>query len=186
MWRSPNWASVYLHNAVNQQTGETALSRNRRFAAAPLKWGIGSMENRNAPLGFIGIGIGAIALLVAIVHFWAGPFSPQPTLETTVAEKAVAIKNATVAALKGEKPERKVLPSDIDLDKGLSIATGVLGGSAIILGVVGFAKGEPLRVGGGAAVLGGSAVAFQFAVVAVAALVGAILIAAVISVIGIE
>jgi hypothetical protein len=35
-------------------------------------------------------------------------------------------------------------------------------------------------------VLGGSAVAFQFAVVAVAAIVGAILIAAVLSVIGIE
>ena len=144
------------------------------------------MEKRSSPIGFFGIAVGAIALLMAIVHFWAGPFAPQPSLETTVAEKAVAIKNATVAALKGEKQDKKVLPSDIDLDQGLSILNGVLGGSAIILGVVGFARGEPLRVGASAAVLGGSAVAFQFAVVAVAAIVGAILIAAVLSVIGIE
>ena len=144
------------------------------------------MEKRGSPIGFFGIAVGAIALLMAIVHFWAGPFSPQPSLETTVAEKAVAIKNATVSALKGEKQDEKVLPSDIDLDQGLSILNGVLGGSAMILGVVGFARGEPLRVGASATVLGGSAVAFQFAVVAVAAIVGAILIGAVLSVIGIE
>jgi hypothetical protein len=144
------------------------------------------MDNRKASIGFIGIGIGAIAMLMGIVHFFAGPFSPRPGIETTVAEKAVAIKNATIAALKGEKAEEKVLPSDIDLDEALRIATGVLGGLAIVLGVVGFAKGEPLRVGGSAAVLGGAAVAFQFAIIAVGAIVGAILIAAVISQIGIE
>ena len=80
------------------------------------------MEGRRSTMGFIGIGMGAIALLMAIVHFWAGPFSPQPSLEKTVAEKAVAIKNATIAALKGEKPEEKVPLAKIDLDRGLHIA----------------------------------------------------------------
>lgn len=144
------------------------------------------MEKNRTSIGFIGIGIGAISLLMVIVHFWAGPFSPQPSLETTVAEKAVAIKNATIAALKGEKVEKKVSPSSIDLDGALRITTGVLGGLAIILGVISFATKEPLRVAGGAAVLGGAAVAFQFAVIALGAIIGAILIAAVISQIGIE
>ncbi|MEZ5582818.1 MAG: hypothetical protein R3F37_08660 [Candidatus Competibacteraceae bacterium] len=144
------------------------------------------MEKSRSLIGFIGIGIGAVALLMAIVHFWAGPFSPQPSLEKTVAEKAVAIKNATIAALKGEKVEEKVSPSRIDLDQGLSIATGVLGGLAIILGVVSFAKRESMRVAGGAAVLGGVAVAFQFAVIALGAIVLALIAAAVISQIGIE
>jgi hypothetical protein len=46
------------------------------------------------------------------VHFWGGPFTPQPSLETSVAEKAVAIRDATLAALKGEepKPEPAALP----------------------------------------------------------------------------
>jgi hypothetical protein len=144
------------------------------------------MAERRAPTGFIGIAIGAIALLAAIIHFWAGPISPQPAVEKTVAEKAVAIKNATIAALKGEKVEETAPERNIDLDQGLRIATSVLGGLAVILGVVSFAMREPLRVGGGAAFLGGAAIAFQFAVIALGAIVLAILIAAVLSQIGFE
>lgn len=144
------------------------------------------MQDGRHTIGFVGIGIGAIALLLAIVHLWAGPFSPQPSLERTVAEKAVAIKNATIAALKGEKVEEEVRPSRIDADRAVRIATGVLGGLAIILGVVSFAKRESMRVAVGAAVLGGAATAFQFAVLAIGAIFLAILIAAVISQIGIE
>jgi hypothetical protein len=144
------------------------------------------MEENRSTIGFIGIAIGAIALLAAIIHFWMGPFSPQPSLERTVAEKAVAIKNATIAVLKGEEIEEKVSPRNIDLDHAARIATSVLGGLAVILGVVSFAKREPLRVGGGAALLGGAAIAFQFAVIALGAIVLAILIGTVISQIGIE
>lgn len=144
------------------------------------------MQGNRSTIGFIGIAVGATALLVAIVHFWMGPLSPQPSLERTVAEKAVAIKNATIAALKGEETEENAAPRNIDLDQGARIATSVLGGLAVILGVVSFAKREPLRVGGGAAFLGGAAIAFQFAVIALGAIVLAILIAAVISQIGIE
>lgn len=144
------------------------------------------MTESRSTIGFIGIGVGAIALLVAIAHFWAGPISPQPSVEKTVAEKAVAIKNATIAALKGEEVEETAPVRTIDIDQGLRIATSVLGGLAVILGVVSFARREPLRVGGGAAFLGGAAIAFQFAVIALGAIVLAILIAAVLSQIGIE
>jgi hypothetical protein len=141
------------------------------------------MKKQKSHISFIGIGIGSIALLLTIVHFWAGPFTPQPTLEQTVAEKAVSIKNATIAALKGEEePEAQSRP--LDADQLLRIGTAVLGGLAIILGVIGYAKKEPLRVAGGAAVLGGSALAYQFAVIALGAIVLAILVAAVLSQIG--
>ena len=60
-----------------------------------------------------------------------------------------------------------------------------MGGLAIILGVFGFAKKESARVAGGAALLGGVAMAFQFAVMALGAIIVAILVAAVISQIGI-
>jgi hypothetical protein len=144
------------------------------------------MEDRKSTIGFIGIGVGAVALLLGMIHFWAGPFSPQPSLEKTVAQKAVAIKNATIAALKGEEIEDKASGKRIDLDQGIRIATNVMGSLAIIFGVIGFAKSESLRVAGGAAVLGGLALAFQFAILALGAIVLAILIAAVISQIGIE
>jgi hypothetical protein len=144
------------------------------------------MKNRKSTIGFFGIGIGAIALLMAIVHFWAGPVTPQPSLEKTVAERAVAIKNATIAALRGEKVEEQAVTHRIDLDQGLRLATGVMGGLAVILGVVGFANRESLRVAGGAVFLGGAAIAFQFVIIALGVVLLAILIVAVLSQIGIE
>lgn len=144
------------------------------------------MEENRSTIGFIGIAVGAVALLMAIIHFWMGPISPQPSVERTVAEKAVAIKNATIAALKGQKIEEKPAPRSIDLDQGARIATSVLGGLALILGVVSVATREPFRVGGGAAFLGAAAIAFQFAVIALGAIVLVILIGAVLSQIGIE
>lgn len=144
------------------------------------------MENKGSIISFSGIGCGAVALLLALVHFYAGPFSHQPTIEETVAEKAVAIRDATVAALKGEKTEKKAVASEMDLDKVMQIATALLGGLAIILGVIGYARQEPLRAAGGAAVLGGSAIAFQFAIIAIGAIVFAILIAAVLGKIGLD
>jgi peptidoglycan/LPS O-acetylase OafA/YrhL len=144
------------------------------------------MEKERSTTGFVGIAVGSIALMMAIVHFWMGPLSPQPSVERTVAERAVAIKNATIAALKGESIKKEAPPKNFDLDQGVRIATSVLGGLAVILGVVSFAKREPVRVGGGAAFLGGAAIAFQFAVIALGAIVLAVLIGAVISQIGIE
>ncbi len=144
------------------------------------------MDKQSSKLSFIGISIGSIALLLALFHFYAGPFSPQPTLENTVAEKAVAIRDATISALKGEKREKKTIMTEITLDKITDIATAMLGGIAIILGIIGFAKKEPIRVAGGAAALGGGAIAFQFLTIAVGAIICAILIAAVLNQIGID
>ncbi len=144
------------------------------------------MENKKSLLSFIGIGIGSISLLLALFHFYAGPFSPQPTLEDTVAEKAVAIRDATIAALKGEEKEKKTVMSEMNLDKVVQITTALLGGIAIILGVVGFAKKEPVRVASGAAILGSGAIAFQFLTIALGVIVVAILVAAVLSQIGID
>ncbi|NKB35870.1 MAG: hypothetical protein GKR93_01690 [Gammaproteobacteria bacterium] len=143
------------------------------------------MENQKTKYGFIGIGLGSIALLTALFHFYAGPFSPQPSVEDIVADKAVAIRDATIAALKGEERERKSVVSEYDLDDGTQIAIALLGGLAVIFGIIGYAKKEPIRVAGGAAVLGGGAIAFQFLTIALGVLVLVILIGVVLSQIGI-
>ncbi len=142
------------------------------------------MATQRAKFSFAGIGLGAVALLLALAHFWAGPFSTQPTLENVVAEKAVAIRDATLSALKGKPPASSTARTGMNLDQALELATAMLGGLAIILGVFGYARKEPLRVAGGAAVLGGGALAFQFAALALGAIVVAILVAAVLSQLG--
>ncbi len=145
------------------------------------------MAEKSSKISFTGIALGGIALLMALIHFYAGPFTQQPTIEETVAEKAVAIRDATVAALKGEKVENKaVTEKRMDNDKILQIATAVLGGLAIILGVIGYARQEPTRAASGAAILGGGAIAYQFSVIAIGAIVFAILVAAVLSNTGLD
>jgi len=143
------------------------------------------LETNRLRISLAGITVGGAALLLALVHFWAGPFAPTQSVEQTVAETAVAIRDATVAALKGEESSISSSTRKYDVDDWLLIATAILGGIAVILGVVAYAKGEPLRAAGGAAVLGASAIAFQFAVVALAIIVLAILISAVIGGLGI-
>lgn len=142
------------------------------------------MSQQSNNFGFIGITVGSIALLLALIHFWAGPFAPQPTLETTVAEKAASIKNATIKALKGEEYRETYKPK-WDADKVTNIATAVLGGLAFILSVLAFAKQEPIRVAAGGAALGVSAVAFQFIAIYAMALLVVLLVAAIISNLGV-
>lgn len=141
-------------------------------------------ETNTARLSMLGITLGGAALLLAVIHFWAGPFSPQPSIERTVAETATAIRDATVAAMRGEEIADTTSSNEYDLDKGMEVLAAVLGGCAIILGAVGFAKGEPGRAAGGAAALGAGTIAFQFAVFALGAIVLVILIVAVLSQLG--
>ena len=113
-----------------------------------------TLAEQKSKFGFFGIGLGSVALLMVLVHFWAGPFTPQPTVENVIAEKVKSIRDATVAALKGEEappPQTRKL----DLDAIFSTGAAVLGGLALILAVAGFARHESVRVAGGAAVLGG-------------------------------
>jgi len=140
---------------------------------------------QNSKYGFIGIGIGTIALLLALVHFWAGPFSPQPTIETVVAQKAASIRSAALDALKGKEPVNETFISKWDSDKITQVVTAILGGLAFIFAVLSLAFKEPIRVAGGAAALGVSAIAFQFIAMYAMALLVVLLIAAALSSLGV-
>lgn len=129
-------------------------------------------------LGIIGMGIGAISLMMALVHFWAGPFAPQPTLETAVAEAAAEIREATIRALQGEEPAPKERAA-WDIDKKLQVATASFGGLAIIFAIFGYVGHEPKRQVAGAAALGVSAIVFQFFAWLALVLIFVILVAAV-------
>jgi hypothetical protein len=131
--------------------------------------------------GYFGVLAGAMALLLALTHFWAGPFSSRPTIETVVAQKVASIRTAALDALKGKtliNGNTKVIWS---ADKITSVITAVLGGLALILGIISFIQKEPFRIAGGAAVLGISAVAFQFIAMYVMALLVVLMICAVLS-----
>lgn len=147
------------------------------------------MDKKRPVVGLIAIALGAAALLLAIVHFWGGPFTEEPPIEIGVAEKAVAIRDATMAALKGEeyKPVAEVSQRPRrDLDQIAQLATGVMAGAAIVLAVLSLALHEPFRVAAGGVILGSAALAFQFVILAIALIFLALLIGAVLGELGFE
>ena len=139
------------------------------------------MKNK---FGTYGIIVGGLALMLALVHFWAGPFSPQPSLETVVAEKAASIRQATIDALKGKEVKPAPVKNNFNADKITNIVTAILGGLAFILAAISFSNHESKRAAGSAAALGVSAIAFQFIAMYAMSLLVVILIAALLSSLG--
>lgn len=131
------------------------------------------MKNK---FGILGILTGGLGLMLAIIHFWAGPFSPQPSLETVVADKAVSIRKAAADVLAGKKVESAPVKNKLNADRIVSIFTGILGGLAFIFAVISFVKHESTRSAAGAAALGIGAIVFQFVVMYLMAVLIVILI----------
>ncbi|MFC0226222.1 hypothetical protein [Serratia aquatilis] len=129
--------------------------------------------------GWIGIAVGSIALLLAMVHFYAGPFSPQPTLESLVASKTVAIKQSLLASLTGHRVSESPLQPHYNLDQLLKVVIAILAASSVIFGVIGGARRENRRAVSGALMLGAGTLAFQMAVFAFGVIAVIVLIAVV-------
>ena len=138
-------------------------------------------ETVKSSFGLVGVVAGVIALGLALVHFWAGPFSPKPSIEEVVAEKAVKIRDSVVARLKGLQKPASVQPQGFDTDHVITTSTIVAGFLAVVLAVVSYIRREDNRVSMSAVALGGGAIALQYLAVALGAIVLAILIAAVLS-----
>lgn len=112
--------------------------------------------------GMKGVIAGSIALILALVHFWAGPFNPEPTFESVLSDAAESIKQTTKRLVDGEPVASKADLSDLNIDKIIQIVVAVLGGIAVILAAFSFSNHESQRAAISAAALGVGAIAFQF------------------------
>ncbi|OKP26245.1 hypothetical protein [Serratia fonticola] len=133
--------------------------------------------------GWSGIALGGLALLLAMVHFYAGPFAPQQTLESLVAGKAVAIKESLLASLAGHQIPEKVSRPHYDVDRILKIVTAVLAVGAVVLGAIARACKENPRAVSAAVMLGIGTLAFQIAMFAFGVVMAIFLIFLVLSLI---
>mgnify|MGYP001585562437 CR=1 FL=1 len=59
-------------------------------------------QTTRSTFGLVGVDR-VVAFGLALTHFWAWPFSLKPPLEEVVADKAVKIRDAVVAKLRGEE-----------------------------------------------------------------------------------
>ncbi len=139
------------------------------------------MNMSEVKLGLVGIVLGSIALLIALIAFWGGPFAEQPTLEEALAEKVLSLQDAAIKALNGEPIEDSYpTTSKWNVDKVIDISIPIVAVIAILMGVFSFVFKEPIRVSACAMAIGFSAIAFQFIAMYAMALLFVFLLVAII------
>lgn len=135
------------------------------------------------PFGTAGIVLGALALIAALVAAYAGPFGPQQELGVALGEIAGdAIKSTIREVFNRPQPEAEL--RGFSIDDGIAIAIVVAGVVSILLGIVAAIRGERRAAIVGAAGLGIAALVFQFLAWVALVIAGAILILAVMTLIG--
>ncbi len=110
-----------------------------------------------ATLGWGGFALGAVALMLALALFWAGPFAP-PDPDANLAERMADTARSLIAKKEAAPPAPAPGRS---IDDWLRIAVAGLGGAAVILGLAGFARREPPRPAVSAVTLGAGTLLFQ-------------------------
>ena len=129
--------------------------------------------------GNIGFALGAIALLLVLTVFWAGPFAPQQDVTVTIGEATADIAKAAARKFVGmSQPE--ATPTPWNIDRALKLVAALLAGMAIVLGLTSFIRRETWRPAAGAVALGIGAIAFQYVTWLVLALIGTLLLFAII------
>jgi len=129
--------------------------------------------------GLAGFVLGAAALLLVLVHFWAGPFAPQQSVGVSLGDLAAEMRESALRGLKGEaQPAPAPLPWDID--RVLEAVAATFAGLAIVSALAGLIRREARRPAAAGIALGAAAVTFQIFTWAVLVVVGVILIAAVV------
>ena len=132
-----------------------------------------------AVLGWLGFIVGAVALILTIVVFWAGPFAPQQTVGVSLGELAAEIAKSAARSVAGQQQPAPVAPAR-DIDDYLKVGVGTLAGLAIVLGVASVIRRERQGAAVSGIALGGLAVGFQLFAWTVMMIAGTLILASVI------
>ena len=132
--------------------------------------------------GTAGFLVGAMALLLVLVIFVAGPFAAQPTTGATVGEIAGEAGKGMLRNWLGM--EQPTVQRTRDIDDFLGLGAAIAGALAILLGLFAHLRGERRGIASAALALGVSAVALQLFAVTIGMIIGALVLCAIILAIG--
>lgn len=133
------------------------------------------------PFSAAGLLAGAIALLAGIIHFSAGPFSSEKTLETRIAEKVVAVKKGVISGVRGHAIITPSSSPAINPDKVIDIAGMTIAVVAVICGLVGGMRRENRWSVSGALCFGAGTLLFHALLFSIAIIFAIVLLIAVIA-----
>ncbi len=129
--------------------------------------------------GLVSFAAGAIALLIVLAHFWAGPLAPQQRASVTVGQFAAEMRQAAKRQLH-DQPQPAPVAAPWNIDRAAKLAASVFAGLAVIAGAAGLARKEPWRPAAAGAVLGASAIVIQMFIWVILIVVGGFIVVAII------
>lgn len=136
-------------------------------------------DSPRAILGWSGFAMGAVALLLTLVVFWAGPFAPQHSTGISLGELAADIAQSAARSVAGQPQPDPVSPPR-NIDDYLEILVGVVAGVAVVLGVAALVRHEHKRAAISGIALGGLAIGVQLFAYTVMMIAGALVVSAVV------
>jgi hypothetical protein len=138
-------------------------------------------KSKGAMFGIPALILGVLALALALIHFYAGPFGPPPSAGKVIAEKEIKMGGAVIGKVKiGETDASRQQPK-LNTDRIVALSTAAAGFLAVVLAVVAYIRREDKRISGSAVALGAAALAFQFLVIALCMVVAALVISSLFS-----
>ena len=146
-------------------------------------------QGESSRCGIAGLAISLVALVAAVLSPWIlDTIEPQSKpIDEVAVDVAVKIKDRLIAKAKGEEyvPPPTEKPR-FKLSKWYPAGTISLGLCAMCCGIIGFARHEDARVNGSAVTVGLAAILFQYFLLIAGALIIILLIAIVLSALGIN
>ena len=129
--------------------------------------------------GFVGFIFGALALILVLVQFSAGPFAPRQSSGVSIGEVAADIREAAKRKLTGQ-PAPPPVAAPWDVDRVMKLGAMVLAGVAVIVGAIALLRQEPSPLAITSITFGASAVLMQFLIWLALLVVGMVIILAII------
>jgi len=148
-----------------------------------------SDSRRSTRFGVVGLVVAFFALVAAVLSPWiVEALEPEAKpIDEVAVDAAVRIKDRLAAKIKGEEfvePPPEKLP--FDWAKWLPAGTISLGLFGMCCGTIGFVRREDIRINASAVTIGLAAIVFQYFLLIAAALILILLIAIVLSALGIS
>ncbi|WP_299825605.1 hypothetical protein [uncultured Roseobacter sp.] len=132
---------------------------------------------RSAPFSCAAIGLGASALFLALLIVYAGPFTAQPDVGTTIGEIAGNMRAAAQRAVQGlPQPEATVVQPAWDIDRILMTAAPSIGVLGLLMAITGFIRKEPKRAAACGLAISTGAILVQVLLIAVLIIAGVMLL----------
>ena len=136
--------------------------------------------NQRPVLGWTAFAVAAATLILTLAVHYGGPFAAQQSVGVSLGEVAADIaKSAARSMIGAEQPAPT--PVARNIDDYLGMATAVLAGIAVIMGIAALIRHEVWRPALGAIVLAGGAILFQVFAWTILLIAGTLIILALIN-----